>query len=94
LGIEIELASPRGPILLRIKEDQAGSPPAAEQLQIIRAGEFLYGNGPASPIAGWFSPTYGVKIPALAVRFSVTSPLPIRFTSGFTFLSVDNEAKR
>lgn len=34
--------------------------------QLFRAGETLFGDVPAHPTWGWFSPTYGVKEPALA----------------------------
>ncbi len=46
-------------------------------LLIARAGERVYGAGDASPIWGWSSPSYGDKIPALAVRWTVLSSLPV-----------------
>jgi hypothetical protein len=47
------------------------------QCQLIRAGTLLYGSGEANPICGWYSPTYGEKIPALACVLQVTGSLPI-----------------
>ena len=50
------------------------------KVQLIRAGELIRGEGEAPPICGWYSPTYGQKIPALSFRaiFTSTFPLTIR----------------
>jgi hypothetical protein len=45
----------------------------------------LHGSGPASPITGWTSPTYGDKIPALAFIVEVTQTLPIDLKTEWTF---------
>ena len=53
-------------------------------IQLVRAGELVYGEGAPSPVSGWVSPTYGYKIPALSLAVGIDSPLPvdIRLTRG------------
>lgn len=66
---------------------KAGSPAAAAalQVQIVRAGELLDGKGSVSETLGWYSPCYGDKIPALALRCVLDSQLPVAFTSRWVF---------
>lgn len=65
---------------------KAGSPsPTALQVQVIRAGELLEGDGLISPTWGWYSPLYGDKIPALALRCLLDSQLPVTITSRWIF---------
>lgn len=47
--------------------------------QLVRAGEVLHGAGPASPILGWYSPTYSQKVPATSwsIKFSGSAPISI-----------------
>jgi hypothetical protein len=54
-------------------------------VQVARAGETLYGEGQAAPTWGWASPTYGIKIPALSISFSVATSLPICLASEWIF---------
>jgi hypothetical protein len=54
------------------------------QIQLIRAGELVHGEGIADPILGWVSSTYGVKNPALFFVVKATGLLPITITSTFT----------
>ncbi len=66
--------------------------PAAPQLltprlTLARAGELLYGEGRVPPVRGWYSPTYGVKIPALSLALTVECPPPVRFV---TEIAVDD----
>jgi hypothetical protein len=51
---------------------------------MARAGELIYGGGLVQPTWGWVSPTYGLKVPALSVRFTAAGPLPIRFITKIT----------
>jgi hypothetical protein len=51
---------------------------------IIRAGKSLI-NKNNSEIHGWYSPTYGIKIPALSVQYSVSGFLPIEISTRFSF---------
>jgi hypothetical protein len=47
------------------------------EIQLIRAGVLMYGTGDAPPVCGWYSPTYGQKIPALSFRVKFRSSLPL-----------------
>ncbi|GAB4581161.1 MAG: alginate lyase family protein [Anaerolineales bacterium] len=64
------LESPFGPITLTITQlphysiTKRQSP--IPNLSLYRAGQTLLGFSPAHPTWGWYSPTYGVKEPALA----------------------------
>jgi hypothetical protein len=57
----------------------------SSDLQIIRAGQGLMGSGNIPPFLGWYSPTYGVKIPALSVRLQIKAVPPITIHSIFNF---------
>jgi hypothetical protein len=52
-------------------------------VKLIRGGEKLVGEGTANPVDGWFSPTYGVKQPALSLHVTVTGTPPVRMVSTF-----------
>jgi hypothetical protein len=58
---------------------------SAPEIQLARAGELMYGAGEVSPIAGWSSPSYNHKIPALAFSIRQIGRLPIRFSSHWIF---------
>jgi len=51
--------------------------------QLARAGELLNGSGSVLPIAGYYSPTYGVKVPALSYLLEVKTTIPITLKSKF-----------
>jgi hypothetical protein len=57
------------------------APPDSLAVQIVRAGELIYGNGEISPNQGWFSPTYGYKYPALSLGVTLRGPAPLTLTS-------------
>ena len=46
-------------------------------LSLIRAGRTLVGDL-QSPILGWYSPTYNVKLPALSILYSTRASAPIK----------------
>jgi hypothetical protein len=52
---------------------------------LVRAGETLYGHIPPAPDEGWFSPTYGVKLPALSLSMTLSAPGSARFVTEFIF---------
>jgi hypothetical protein len=94
LRFEITFQSPHGWVNLSIYSPSAANPERRpllsspiSNLQLVRAGELLFGSGPAAPIQGWASPTYGVKVPALSVAAEVKGALPLGITSQFTFPS-------
>lgn len=77
---EIRLKSPHGWVTLGIEAN-----PSFSRVGLVRAGESIYGEGSVSPILGWVSPTYGVKIPALSFAVEATSAETVKFTSEFSF---------
>jgi hypothetical protein len=79
-GLVLTLQSPHGPLRLHVS---ATAP--FTQVTLARAGEVVYGRGPAAPIMGWESPTYGVKIPALSLAVTVRSKQSVDFASEFIF---------
>lgn len=85
--IAIRVMSPFGPVQLRITAEPLAAGALSAGLQVARAGELLYGIGPVLPTWGWCSPAYGLKIPALSLRLTVTNRLPIHFTTQITFPS-------
>jgi hypothetical protein len=86
-SLTIEVFSPFGWIEL----DVCSQPPVAENplsvvsVQLIRAGELLYGAGEISPTWGWVSPTYGVKSAALSCVVTAVAALPLTLTSEWNF---------
>ncbi len=55
----------------------------SSSFSIVRAGELLFGNDTPSPTRGWYSPTYGVKLPALSLALEVTATDTVQFTTEF-----------
>lgn len=49
------------------------------QIQLIRAGETISGMGTSPTNFGWFSPTYGEKVPALSLLLEASSPDTVEF---------------
>lgn len=49
--------------------------------QLIRAGKLIEGEGAASEICGWYSPTYGYKVPALSFRANISGKPPLSITT-------------
>lgn len=87
-GVGISLKSPYGWIKLNIQTTQQFSNLYA-LLSLVRAGDYIYGSGNPDPIRGWYSPTYGIKLPALSLAVEVQSPLPVNFTTEFIFPAND-----
>jgi hypothetical protein len=84
-GFIVTISSPLGPVQLLLETESAVNHPLSQALLITRAGERVWGEGGSSPVWGWSSPTYGVKIPALSLRLILTGSLPLGFTTKFTF---------
>lgn len=55
----------------------------ADHLNLVRAGETIYGTIPARPFWGWHSPTYSIKYPALQLIAVRVDRLPIELTSAW-----------
>ncbi len=75
----LQIVSPQGIIILSLSWSESQAHPAT--IQLVRAGELIAGSGAASPILGWYSPTYGVKVPALSYSLTLQSGLPCLLTS-------------
>jgi hypothetical protein len=75
--MNLVLAAPGGAlsISVQIRTEKEVQP----EIQLVRAGKLVYGDGSTLPILGWYSPSYNSKIPALALRVRVTSVLPVQF---------------
>jgi hypothetical protein len=50
-------------------------------VQLCRAGEVLSGGGSCAPQAGWYSPLYGEKYPAISFSVTYLTPFPITILS-------------
>ena len=73
----LSLTHPKLTVTLRIE--------GATQINLVRAGETVYGTFPAEPSWGWRSPTYTVKEPALELIAIRSGVLPIELTSTWQF---------
>jgi hypothetical protein len=76
----IQLESPYGLVKLNLVIDLENILSQPE-LQVVRAGETLYGNGVADPTWGWVSPTYQSRFPALSIGYRVEARLPVVFNT-------------
>jgi hypothetical protein len=83
---KLRLLSPQGWISIQIGAEYEDAQPIHYTAQLIRAGQMVYGGGEtALPILGWFSPTYGHKVPALSFRYEITTHLPLRLITDWRF---------
>ena len=73
-GSTLTLALSPGRVELDMRCSEAGSDPLFD---LYRAGESLQGKLPPRPTWGWYSPTYGVKQPALAWTMTISGNTPI-----------------
>lgn len=85
-GSNLLLQSPHGMVTLSVDSDLEMVP------CLVRAGELLAGDGPALPVWGWHSPTYGVKQPALSFAIYAQAQSQINLTTNLRFPK--NQPKR
>jgi hypothetical protein len=85
-NVQLKLRSPYGWITINIsgRNSSTGLISASElSIALIRGGQVLLSRGKAehalNPTWGWFSPTYGIKIPALSLSIQFSRSLPITF---------------
>ena len=81
-GSRLTLNSGDGQIVLEISafdEKQKLLNPVS--VNLIRAGELLHGEGKWLPTAGWFSPTYNVKVPTLSFQVTISAKPPFSILS-------------
>ncbi len=84
----IRIRSPYGwvSLAMQVIALEFKQPPSPKMdFRLARAGQLIHGDGQVDPIAGWTSPTYGCKIPALACILEVTQPLPVELKSDWVF---------
>jgi hypothetical protein len=81
-GNTCALNAPIGSIKLEISSDIKSKSPG---LSLYRSGKSLSNDVGHEPLLGWYSPTYGIKVPALSLRFSLKHELPVTITSRFIF---------
>lgn len=84
----LHLQSPDGEVRLLVtaipvaqNTEVSTAPPL--QVGLFRAGECLYGQLPAQPTWGWFSPTYNQRQPALSLACTLQGTPPLAFESTF-----------
>ena len=82
----ISLQAPNGKITLAVTLSENTRPGKATGVQLIRGGKVLSGSPDCPTVLGWYSPTYGVKLPALSLRCFFEGKAPIRLLSDWTFL--------
>ena len=83
-GVRLRIDSLRGWVTLFVRAD-ARSSTTDMRVSLVRAGELKYGQRDFWPFEGWFSPTYGRKVPALSFVAEVTSSRSLSFLSEFVF---------
>jgi hypothetical protein len=72
----------RSPLGLAVFSISSITHPELGILDVFRGGESV-ANGERISCLGWYSPTYGVKQPALSVRYALTGSLPIQIRTVF-----------
>ncbi len=87
---EIRLKSPLGWVTLEV----GCSDEICPAVTLVRAGEVAWGNlADCPPTRGWFSPTYGVKEPALSLALEIATDHSLQFITLFE-LPAEDESPR
>jgi hypothetical protein len=82
INTTISLIAPMGKITLAVTCSEDPRQVQASGVQLIRGGEVLSGaQTGCSPVLGWYSPTYGVKLPALSLRCFFAGKAPFSLIS-------------
>ncbi len=77
----VSLKSPTGKITLKFYIPDL---PSTASMDIFRAGQSLLSNEEDEHL-GWYSPTYGIKNPALSIQYKIFQAPPIQIQSAFLF---------
>ncbi len=84
-GTTLSLQAPVGKITLAVALSEDAAQVRAGGVQLIRGGEVLSGAPTGCPpVLGWYSPTYGIKLPALSLRYFYEGQAPLSLTSDWT----------
>ena len=83
----LHLQGPPGKLRLHIElgPESTVNPATISACRLVRAGQFVSGEDEASPTAGWFSPTYAVKEPALSLQVAFSGRPPFSIISEWYF---------
>ena len=81
--VRLRLRTPAG--WMRLKIMGHGFAEGGLRVCLVRAGSVIAGQGRAAAYEGWFSPTYGVKLPALSLAVEAASYATCGFQSEFIF---------
>ena len=73
--VHLTLTTPHGVVKLVVRAE------IPVQSMLVRAGQLLLGDGVTDPTWGWTSPTYGDKMPALALIVHFQGQLPLHIIS-------------
>jgi Heparinase II/III-like protein/Heparinase II/III N-terminus len=84
-GNELRLRLQTSEGLIRLKIVGQGFFEDGLRVCLIRAGRVIAGQGQANAYDGWFSPTYGTKLPALSLAVEAASCTSCEFKSEFVF---------
>ena len=75
--LRVSLVTPHGNVTLTIQVDSGQTPEYA----LVRSGQLVWGHAPVHPTWGWTSPSYGDRIPVLAIIVQIQGRLPLQITS-------------
>ncbi|MBT3336619.1 MAG: alginate lyase family protein [Anaerolineae bacterium] len=81
--IEMSLETSQGLMKLTLRSSLIAD--HSSSVTLARAGELLHGDAEIPPTRGWYSPTYGVKIPVLSLALEVTVSNEVQFITEFKF---------
>ncbi len=87
--IQIDLLASQTQVQLVVLAQAEEANPNVLRAGLIRAGVRVYGSGEADATLGWYSPTYGVKLPALSFYVDKAGSLPITFQSRWYLPVID-----
>jgi hypothetical protein len=93
-GVGIRLKSPHGWVTLEIKPEPAD---LKLSTSLVRAGELVQTSEvlkttEISTVRGWVSPTYAHKVAALSLSVEVQSSESVKFSSEFTFPTINDRS--
>ena len=91
-GYDLRLLSPHGWITIRLCADLFMLEMFDDKFKVgmARAGQLIWGDTDVLPTDGWFSPTYGMKEPALSFSITAACNSTAEFSTVFMFDRVQN----
>jgi hypothetical protein len=80
-GSKISLSGPNGKITLVVTLSGDSRQVKMTGVQLVRGGKAISGSPECPLVLGWYSPTYGQKVPALSLRCFFEGKAPISIIS-------------